>query len=55
MLEFIKVNGQEYPIKSIYNYNDHEWDNRETVLIRLTMSYTEVMALLTKGVKWSNG
>lgn len=32
MLEFIKVNGQEYPVKSIYNYNDHEWDNRERCL-----------------------
>ena len=55
MLEFIKVNGQEYPIKSIYNYNDHEWDNRETVLIRLTMSYPEVVALLTDNIKWSKG
>ena len=55
MLEFIKVNGQEYPVKSIYNYNDHEWDNRETVLIHLPMSYTEVVALLTNGVKWSKG
>lgn len=54
-MEFIKVNGQEYPVKSIYNYNDHEWDNRETVLIHLTMSYTEVVALLTDGVKWSKG
>ena len=54
-MEFIKVNGQEYPVKSIYNYNDHEWDNRETVLIHLPMSYTEVVALLTDGVKWSKG
>ena len=55
MMQFIKVNGQEYPVKSIYNYNDHEWDNRETVLIHLPMSYTEVVALLTDGVKWSKG
>ena len=55
MMEFIKVDGQEYPVKSIYNYNDHEWDNRETMLIHLPMSYTEVVALLTDGVKWSKG
>lgn len=55
MLEFIKVNGQKYPVKSTYNYNDHEWDNRETVLINLTMSYTEVIALLIDNVKWSKG
>ena len=54
-MEFIKVDGQEYPVKSIYNYNDHEWDNRETMLIHLPMSYTEVVALLTDGVKWSKG
>ena len=54
-MEFIKVNGQEYPVKSIYNYNDHEWDNRETVLIRLVMSYPEVVALLTDNIKWSKG
>ena len=54
-MQFIKVDGQEYPVKSIYNYNDHEWDNRETVLIHLPMSYTEVVALLTDGVKWSKG
>ena len=55
MMQFIKVDGQEYPVKSIYNYNDHEWDNRETVLIHLPMSYTEVVALLTDNVKWSKG
>lgn len=55
MMEFIKVDGQEYPVKSIYNYHDHEWDNRETVLIRLVMSYPEVVALLTDNIKWSKG
>jgi hypothetical protein len=55
MMEFIKVDGQEYPVKSIYNYHDHEWDNRETVLIRLIMSYPEMVALFTDNVKWSKG
>ena len=54
MAEFIKVNGQEYPAKCIYNYKDRNWDMRETQTVRLTMPYAQAAALLTSGVKWSN-
>ena len=53
MAEFIKVNGQEYPATLIYNYNDRNWDMRETQTIYLTMSHDAAAALLPSGTPWS--
>lgn len=53
MAEFIKVDGQEYPVTHIYNYKDRNWDMRETQTIYLTMTHDEAAALLPSGTPWS--
>lgn len=54
MAEFIKVNGQEYPVTLIYNYKDLNWDMRETQTVHLTMPYAQAAALLPDNTPWSN-
>lgn len=53
MAEFIKVAGQEYPAKCIYNYKDRNWDMRSTQTLYLTMSHDEAAALLPDNTPWS--
>ena len=54
MVEFIKVNGQEYPATCVYIYKDRNWDMRETQTVHLTMPYAQAAALLPSGTPWSN-
>lgn len=53
MAEYIKINEQEYPATLIYNYNDRNWDMRETQTVHLTMPYAQAAALLPSGTPWS--
>lgn len=50
---YIKVNETLYPATISGRVADRDWDNRESKLITLTMSYTEALALLPDGTPWS--
>lgn len=50
---YIKVNETLYPATISGRVADRDWDNRESKLIALTMSYTEALALLPDGTPWS--
>lgn len=52
MSEFIKVNGVEYPAEVIYNRKDKNWNDRESYLIYLSMTYEQIVALFPTGTKW---
>lgn len=54
MAQFLKVNGQEYPVTHISKYQDGDWGGRSTQTLYLTMSHDQVAALLTTGTPWSN-
>ncbi len=53
MADFIKVNGQEYPVTHISKYQDTSWGGRSTQTLYLTMSHDEAAALLPSGTPWS--
>ena len=53
MADFIKVNGQEYPVTHISKYQDASWGGRSTQTLYLTMTHDEVAALLPSGTPWS--
>lgn len=50
---YIKVNNTEYPATVNGNRADHSWDGRDTKTITLTMTTTEVAALLPDNTPWS--
>lgn len=50
---YIKVNNTEYPAAISGVYNDRTWDGRDTKSITLTMTTTEVVALLPDNTPWS--
>ena len=53
MAQFLKVNGQEYPVTHISKYQDGDWGGRSTQTLYLTMSHDEAAALLPSGTPWS--
>lgn len=53
MNTYIKVAGILYPATINGVMNDYEWDNRESKKITLTMTYNEVLSLLSDDVSWS--
>ena len=53
MAQFLKVNGQEYPVTHISKYQDGDWGGRSTQTLFLTMSHDEAAALLPSGTPWS--
>ena len=53
MAEFIKVNGQEYPVTHISKYQDASWGGRSTQTLYLTMTHDQVAALLPDNTPWS--
>ena len=54
MSEFVKVNGVEYPAEVIYNRKDKNWNDRESYLIYLSMTYEQIVALFPTGTEWHN-
>ena len=52
MATYIKVNNTEYPAEINGNPKDRSWDGRDTKTITLTMTTTEVAALLPNNTPW---
>nr|DAO78787.1 MAG TPA: hypothetical protein [Caudoviricetes sp.] len=50
---YIKVNNTEYPAEINGNPKDRSWGERDTKTITLTMTTTEVAALLPNNTPWS--
>lgn len=50
---YVKVNNTEYPAAISGANNDRTWDGRDTKTITLTMTTTEVAALLPDNTPWS--
>lgn len=50
---YIKVNNTEYPAEISGNPKDRSWGERDTKTITLTMTTTEVVALLPDNTPWS--
>ena len=50
---YVKVNGTEYPATVNGNRTDHNWGDRDTKTIRLTMTHDEAAALLPDNTPWS--
>jgi hypothetical protein len=53
MATYIKVNNTEYPAEINGNPKDRAWGDRDTKTITLTMTTTEVAALLPDNTPWS--
>lgn len=53
MTTYIKVNNTEYPAEINGNPKDRSWGERDTKTITLTMTTTEVAALLPDNTPWS--
>ena len=53
MAQFLKVNGQEYPVTHISKYQDAAWDGRSTQTLYLNMTHEEAVKLLPEGTPWS--
>ena len=53
MAQFLKVNGQEYPVTHISKYQDASWGGRSTQTLYLAMSHDAAAALLPSGTPWS--
>jgi hypothetical protein len=53
MATYIKVNNTEYPAEISGNPKDRSWGDRDTKTITLTMTTTEVAALLPDNTPWS--
>lgn len=50
---YIKVNNTEYPATVSGDRADHNWGDRDTKTIRLTMTHDEAAALLPDNTPWS--
>ena len=50
---YIKVNNTEYPATVNGNRTDHNWGDRDTKTIHLTMTHDEAAALLPDNTPWS--
>lgn len=50
---YIKVNNTEYPAEINGNPKDRSWGERDTKTITLTMTTTEIAALLPNNTPWS--
>lgn len=53
MATYIKVNDTEYPAEINGNLKDRSWGERDTKTITLTMTTTEVAALLPDNTPWA--
>ena len=53
MAIYIKVNNTEYPAEINGNPKDRSWGERDTKTVTLTMTTTEVAALLPDNTPWS--
>ena len=53
MAIYIKVNNTEYPAEINGNPKDRSWGERDTKTITLTMTTTEIAALLPNNTPWS--
>ena len=53
MAIYIKVNNTEYPATVNGNLVDRNWNDRDTKIITLTMSYAQAAALLPDNTPWS--
>ena len=52
-MTYIKVNNTLYPATIDGKIADYEWNRRDTKSITLTMTYSEVLALLPDNTPWS--
>lgn len=53
-MRYCKISGTEYPaIEFLGRMRDSDWDNRETKVIHLEMTYNLAMSLFVDGCSWS--
>ena len=49
----IKIGDNTYPAALAGSIKDSKWDNRSTITIKLTMAYSDAIALFVDGISWS--
>ena len=52
-MEYLKVNGTEYPARFCGKQIDREWDGRASKTITLAMPYAQAAQLFTDGLHWA--
>lgn len=50
---YLKINNLTYPATFSGKMNDVEWDNRQSKIIHLTMSYQVAKDIFKDGITWS--
>ena len=52
-MEYLKVNGTEYPARFCGKQIDREWDGRASKTITLAMTHAQAAQLFTDGLHWA--
>lgn len=52
-MEFVKINGNQYPATIRGRISDQDWDNRDSKAITLKMTYEEAIVTFVDNVHWS--
>lgn len=51
-MEYVKINGNQYPAKIMGYVADKDWDKRESKAITLEMTYDEALSTFVDDVSW---
>ena len=51
-MEYLKINGTEYPARVCGKQIDREWDGRASKTATLTMPYAQAAQLFVDGLRW---
>ena len=51
-MEYLKVNGTEYPAHFCGKQIDREWDGRASKTVTLAMPYAQAVQLFVDGLRW---
>ena len=52
-MTYVKINGTTYPAVINGKHIDREWNDRESKIITLEMTYADAIALFVNGLAWS--
>ena len=52
-MEYVKINGKEYPATIRGYISDKDWDKRDSMAITLEISYEEALSTFVDGASWS--
>ena len=51
-MEYLKVNGTEYPAHFCGKQIDRDWDGRASKTVTLAMPYAQAVQLFVDGLRW---